>query len=95
MSTAKPLEQIIKDLPPEARHELEDFAYFLRERYIPKAKQLKVKPLGFSWVGALKDLRDKFTSVELQHHIQDLWEENVSPRHEHPLRTPSGSGKGG
>jgi hypothetical protein len=59
------IEQIIKELPPELRQEVEDFVKFLLEKRVRKAKG-KFK---FEWAGALKDLRDQYTSVELQHKI--------------------------
>jgi Protein of unknown function (DUF2281) len=64
------LEKIIKSLPDEAKHELSDYAEFLQEKY--KKKKNK-KGFKFDWVGGLKDLKDKYTSVELQHKILDMW----------------------
>ena len=55
----------IKELPPELRQELEEFAEFLLEK---RAKRPKGKP-KFDWAGALKDLRERYPSVELQHKI--------------------------
>lgn len=40
MSLTKPLEEIIRELPPQARHEVEDFAAFLLERQF-QSKQEK------------------------------------------------------
>ncbi len=34
--------------------------------------------LKLDWRGALRDLRDKYTSVELQHKITDWWGRDVS-----------------
>ncbi len=59
------IEQIIKELPPELRQEVEDFVKFLLEKRVRKPRG-KFK---FEWAGALKDLRDQYTSVELQHKI--------------------------
>ncbi|NWF92173.1 MAG: DUF2281 domain-containing protein [Syntrophaceae bacterium] len=61
------IEQIIRELPPELRQEVEDFIKFLLEKRVKK-------PIGkfdFGWAGALKDLRDRYTSVELQHKISE------------------------
>jgi len=33
------------------------------------------KKLRLDWAGALKDMRDQYTSVELQHKILDYWVE--------------------
>jgi len=65
----KTLEEKIKELPPIYRREVEDFVDFLVEK---RTKKLKKKPT-FSWAGALKDMRDQFTSVELQHKIANWW----------------------
>ena len=63
------LEELIRDMPPELQQEVEDFARFLivKQAGPPQAKQRK-RPT-FSWAGALEDLRDRYTSVELQHEI--------------------------
>lgn len=60
---------MIKDLPPELQQEVEDFVKFLLEKH-RKKPQGKLK---FDWEGALEDLRDKYTSVELQHKILEWW----------------------
>lgn len=59
------LKELIKQLPPELQQEVRDFIEFLLERRTRRPKQ---KP-RFDWAGALKDLRDRYTSVELQHKI--------------------------
>jgi hypothetical protein len=61
------IEQIIKDLPPELQQEVEDFIKFLFEKHVKKAKG----KFEFRWAGALKDLRDRYTSVDLQHKISE------------------------
>lgn len=61
----KNIEERIKDLPPELRQEVEDFVDFLIER---RFKRFRGKP-EFNWAGALKDMRQEYTSVELQHKI--------------------------
>lgn len=63
----KRLEEIVKDLPPELQQEVRDFAEFLIEKQMKKPRN---KP-NFSWAGALKDLRDQYSSVELQHKISE------------------------
>lgn len=57
----------IDELPPDLQTEVEDFVEFL---YVRRAKKKLGKP-SFSWAGALKELAEKHTSVELQHKISD------------------------
>ena len=61
--TAESLKQKIDQLPPELQKEVEDYVQLLIER---QKSSHKGQP-QFQWAGALKDLRDKYTSVELQH----------------------------
>lgn len=62
------LEEKIRDLPAEYRQEVEDFIEFINEK---RLKRDRKKP-RFDWMGAAKDLRNQFTSVELQHKISEL-----------------------
>ena len=64
-----PLEEKIRRLPPDAQRQVEQFVDSLVERQ-------KNKPAGtlkLRWRGALRDLRDKYTSVELQHKVLEWW----------------------
>ena len=61
---AKPLEEVLEGLSPEQRERVRDFA----ESLLAKKPSLRRK-LQFGWAGALEDLRDHYTSVELQHQI--------------------------
>lgn len=64
-----PLKKLVEELPPELRQQVEDFARFLLATKVNRGQgKTRGKPT-FSWAGALKDLRDKYTSVELQHEI--------------------------
>ncbi len=63
------VEEMIKELPPELQQEVEDFVQFLLEKRVRKPKS----PLKLDWRGALRDLRDQYTSVELQHKILEWW----------------------
>ena len=58
------LEEMIRRLPPELRQEAEDFVRFLAE----KCRRRQKEPMSLDWFGGLADLRDQYTSVELQHH---------------------------
>ncbi|MBI4494347.1 MAG: DUF2281 domain-containing protein [Chloroflexi bacterium] len=72
MERVRPLEELIRELPPEMREQVRDFVQFLLEK---RAKKPRGKP-RFDWAGALKDLRDQYTSVELQHRIVE-WRAEV------------------
>jgi len=61
------LEKLIKKMPPEIRAEVTAYAKALMK----KTKKTRGKP-EFKWAGALKDLKDQYTSVELQHYISRL-----------------------
>lgn len=70
------LQDMIQALPPELQGEVHDFVAFLLARQAKKRK-ISQKDTGtlkmrFEWQGALKDMRGKYTSVELQHHISDM-----------------------
>ena len=63
------LEQLIKELPPELHQEAENFL----ESLLEKSRRPQKASLKLNWRGALQDLRDKYTSVELQHKAQEWW----------------------
>jgi len=65
----KRIDEMMKELPPELQQEVEDFVQFLLEKRTRKPKG----EFRFDWEGALQDLRDKYTSVELQHKILAWW----------------------
>ena len=65
--TMKSIDERLKALPPDLQREVEDFVEFLFEK---RVKRLCGKPT-FSWAGALRDLRDQYTSVQLQHKISE------------------------
>ncbi len=61
----KNLADKIKQLPPEQKKEIEQ----LVESWLQgKNKKSRGKP-AFKWAGIAKDLRERYTSVELQHRI--------------------------
>ena len=60
------LPELVQSLPPDMQQQVQDYIEFLLEK--------RLKPHGkptFEWAGALRDLRDQYTSVELQHRISD------------------------
>jgi hypothetical protein len=56
-------------LPPDLQEEARVFIESLLER---KAPRRNGEP-RLDWRGALRDLRDKYTSVELQHTAVESW----------------------
>lgn len=65
--------ELIDQLPPELQQEVKDFVEFLLERRTIRLKEEKKGELKLHWRGALRDLRDKYTSVELQHKVLEWW----------------------
>ena len=63
MSTVEQIVELMKGLPDDVQNEVADFVEFLRER---RRRPLRTK-LRLDWIGALKDLKGEYTSVELQH----------------------------
>jgi hypothetical protein len=63
------LEDLIKNLPPDLHREAEDFLEFL----LAKRGRKPQGPLKLDWRGALRDFRERYTSVELQHKAQEWW----------------------
>ena len=66
------LPELVQLLPSEMQQKVRDFVEFLLEKRLKKPRG---KPT-FEWAGALKDLRDQYTSVELQHKIAEWREED-------------------
>lgn len=62
------MEDIIKELRPEFQRKVQDLAASLLDR---QKRHPRPKP-RFDWAGALEDMKDQYTSVELQHRISRL-----------------------
>ena len=62
---ARSIDEMVDKLAPEQQAEVRDFVEFLlaKQRSAPRRKP------QFDWAGALDDMRDNYTSVELQHEI--------------------------
>ncbi len=61
------LQEMIQVLPPELQNQVRDFiARLLNERSIKTRR----KP-QFVWAGALRELKEEYTSVQLQHQISE------------------------
>ena len=52
----------IDELPPDRRAEVEDFVDFLRQ----KCQEPEGGRLSMKWAGALREYREKYTSLELE-----------------------------
>ena len=63
------LEQLVKELPPELHRAAEDFL----ESLLAKRSRKRKGALKLDWRGGLSDLRDRYTSMELQHKAQEWW----------------------
>jgi hypothetical protein len=69
----KTTEELVRELPSELREEVRDFIVFLIQK---KSKKARGQP-SFEWEGALKEMREEYTSVELQHKISEQRAENL------------------
>jgi hypothetical protein len=60
------LGELVERLPPDMIQEVQDFIEFLLEK---RAIRPKGKP-EFGWAGALRDMREQYSSVELEREIE-------------------------
>jgi hypothetical protein len=69
MSTLEEVIEFTRQLPQEQQEEVRDIAKSLAER------QAASHParMKLTWRGALRELRDQYTSVELQHKSLEWW----------------------
>jgi len=59
----KPLAELVQELPPELQSRVRTYVtQLLQHRDMPAGR-----PLQQGWAGALRDLRDHTSSVDLQH----------------------------
>jgi len=65
----KKVEEIVKELPPDLKEEVRDFVEFL----IVKKGPRKRGKLRMKWAGALREYRNKYTSLELQKKALEWW----------------------
>ncbi len=68
------LEEKIKALSPESQQKVEDYMESLGKKRGKKEKRM----MKLDWRGGLKHLRDKYSSVELQHKSLEWRDESVS-----------------
>jgi hypothetical protein len=64
---AATLPELVQSLPLEMQQQVQEFVEFLLEK---ETSRPRGKPT-LEWAGALRDLRDQYTSVELQHAISN------------------------
>lgn len=67
MSTVEETVKLIKELPVELQAEVRDFARFVKDTRVPRPRG----EMKLDWRGLLRDMRDQYTSVELQHKINE------------------------
>ena len=80
---AKPLEELIKELPSQLKKDVRDFAEFLLET----GRRRTGKKLRQDWAGALKDYREAYTALELQQKALEWYGEAPSPRSSRERKT--------
>ncbi len=61
----KEIEVKIQKLPEDLRRKVLEYVDFLLSKY--QDRETVRKKFKFDWEGGLSEVRDKFTSVELQH----------------------------
>ena len=61
------IEVKLQKIPEDLRREVLDYMEFLLKKY--KGTESKAKRFRFDWEGGLSEIREKFTSVELQHKV--------------------------
>lgn len=61
----KEIEIKLQNLPEDLKKEVLDYIEFLSKKY--EKKESSSRKFKFNWEGALADIDEKLTSVELQH----------------------------
>jgi hypothetical protein len=64
---SKPLEDLVRELPPAAQAEVRDFV----ESLLEKRQQQATRTLRQTWAGALSEYRDQYIALELQQKALD------------------------
>jgi hypothetical protein len=64
---AKPLEELVQELPPDIQAEVRDFIEFL----LVKRARTPATKLHQDWAGALRGVREQYSSLELQRKALD------------------------
>jgi len=71
MASARKFEEKINRLSPELQQEVIDFINFLSRKVQPKKREKK--KFNFNWAGKLSDMKNKYSSVKLQHKALEWW----------------------
>lgn len=66
MTTNQIIQDKLEALPENLKREVLDYIDFLLQKYDIKTKKGAFR---FDWEGGLSELKNKFTSVELQHKV--------------------------
>ena len=62
-----------ENLPKHIQRQLIEYAEYLKSKYLNEKKPFgKEKKFSFSWENGLKKLKNEYSSVELQHKINDF-----------------------
>ena len=61
-TSIKPLDELVRELPPDVQVEVRDFV----EQLIAKRQRVAGRKLRQDWAGGLRDYRDQYTALELQ-----------------------------
>ncbi len=69
-ATVQTIKEKVQQLSPQNQAEVIDFVDFL----LSKEKTKQRKKMTLDWAGGLKDLREQYTSIELQHQANLLRE---------------------
>jgi hypothetical protein len=65
------IDVMVHSLPLNLKKEVLDYVEFLLYKYPEQPKTASEKKFKFDWEGGLADIKDKMTSVELQHKAMD------------------------
>ena len=66
-TSTKPLDELVRELPPDVQAEVRDFV----EQIIAKRQRGAGRKLRQDWAGGLRDYRDQYTALELQRKALD------------------------
>ncbi len=79
IATLQTVQEKLEKLSPQRQAEVVDFIDFLLSREAPKPGP----KMTLDWAGALEDMRDEYTSVELQRQA-NVWREEGGNKDEDP-----------